>query len=256
MWPFAVKYAVWIINNLPDDDGLSPIEKFTRQKFENYNHLRRSHVWGAPMYVLDPSLQDGKKLPKFHARSRQGKFVGFSKHHSSNVALVLNRATGAISPQYHVVFDDYFQTVRGATDTADVDLNTINWENFITPVNSERYYDESDTAHPPPALHQDWNIGASVDQTSEGVISEVVMPIVQPVVCPSARPVRPSQVKFEFPPVATEGVPLPVSPSEGAIADPHSTSAVAKGELPHAEPAIIPTVEVEPVPSDPPDSAC
>jgi hypothetical protein len=49
LWPFAVEYAVWILNNLPDADSLSPLEKFSRQKFQNYNHLRRSHDWGAPV---------------------------------------------------------------------------------------------------------------------------------------------------------------------------------------------------------------
>ena len=245
LWPFAVDYAVWILNNLPDDDGLSPLKKFTRQKFADYNHLRRSHVWGAPMYVLDPTLQNGKKLPKFNPRSRQGKFVGFSKLHSSNVALVLNRSTGAISPQYHVVFDDYFQTVRGATDAEVVDLNAIDWPNFITSTNTERYYDDSDEDNPPPPLHDDWNIdrnGATVN-ASEGVVSEIQMPVVQPL---SSAAVPSKSVKFELPDVAQEGVSRPSSASEGATARNGSTSAVAEGELPPAAPAPMPSADVEP----------
>ena len=38
-------------------------------------------------------------------------FVGFSPLHSLLVPLVLNIHTGKISPQYHVVFDDKFETV-------------------------------------------------------------------------------------------------------------------------------------------------
>jgi len=38
-------------------------------------------------------------------------FVGFSKEHSSLVALCLNIRTGKISPQFHVVFDEKFHTV-------------------------------------------------------------------------------------------------------------------------------------------------
>ena len=38
-------------------------------------------------------------------------FVGFSDAHSSLVHLVLNVATGKISPQCHVVFDDKFAAV-------------------------------------------------------------------------------------------------------------------------------------------------
>jgi hypothetical protein len=156
LWPFAVDYAVWILNNLPSHDGLSPLEKFSRQKFNNYNHLRRAHVWGAPMYVLDPKLQDGHKLPKFNPRSRQGKFVGFSPHHSSNVALVLNRRTGSISPQYHVVFDDYFHTVRGATQANEIDLEAFDWDSFITPANSERFLDDADRVLQP-VLAPEWD---------------------------------------------------------------------------------------------------
>ncbi len=37
--------------------------------------------------------------------------LGFSDLHSSQVPLVLNIATGHISPQFHVIFDDKFETV-------------------------------------------------------------------------------------------------------------------------------------------------
>ena len=40
-----------------------------------------------------------------------GMFVGFSPEHSSLVPLVLKLCTGSITPQYHVVFDDKFETV-------------------------------------------------------------------------------------------------------------------------------------------------
>ena len=40
-----------------------------------------------------------------------GQFLGFSRFHSSTVALVRNLHTGHVSPQYHVVFDDKFETV-------------------------------------------------------------------------------------------------------------------------------------------------
>ena len=40
-----------------------------------------------------------------------GQFMGFSRSHSSTVALVQSLHTGYLSPQYHVVFDDKFETV-------------------------------------------------------------------------------------------------------------------------------------------------
>lgn len=38
-------------------------------------------------------------------------FVGFSKNHSSLVPLCLNTNTGKITPQFHVIFDEKFQSV-------------------------------------------------------------------------------------------------------------------------------------------------
>ena len=63
------------------------------------------------MFVLDPKLQNGQKLPKWNHRSRLGQFLGFLDEQSSLVALVQNLITNYVSPQYHLVFDDLFQTV-------------------------------------------------------------------------------------------------------------------------------------------------
>ena len=98
-------------NRLPAvDTGLSPNELWSSTRSTN-NDLRRTHPFGCPVFVLDPALQDGNKLPKWNARARRGMFVGFSPLHSSLVPLVLNITTGKITPQYHVIFDDKFQTV-------------------------------------------------------------------------------------------------------------------------------------------------
>jgi hypothetical protein len=60
--------------------------------------------------VLHPFLQDGKKIPKWAPKSRKGKFLDFSKHHSSLVGLILNPETKFVSPQYHLVYDELFTT--------------------------------------------------------------------------------------------------------------------------------------------------
>lgn len=77
----------------------------------DYTDLHRVRVFGCPVYVLDPKLQDAKKIPKWSKRSWKGIFMGFSPRHSSTVALVLNPDTGYVTPQYHVVFDERFSTV-------------------------------------------------------------------------------------------------------------------------------------------------
>ena len=64
--------------------------------------------------MLDPKLQDGKRLPRWNCQSCLGQFLSFSDDHSSLVANVRNLTMGYIYPQYHVLFDDLFQTVCGS----------------------------------------------------------------------------------------------------------------------------------------------
>jgi hypothetical protein len=109
----------------------------------DHEDLKRAHVFGCPVYVLDPDLQDGKSIPKWNSHSRQGMFVGFSSKHSSLVPLVLNLETGYISLQYHVIFDDSFHTVPSSL-TPDSEIDDIfaklyddghgsAWERYVDP---------------------------------------------------------------------------------------------------------------------------
>jgi hypothetical protein len=143
LWLLAFDHAVWIYNHLPGRDGLAPEEKWTGIKFQNFDHVRRLHPWGCPAYVLDPKLQDGKKLPKWSPRSRQGKFVGLSPSHASNVALVLNPSTKRISPQFHLLFDDFFSTVRSVDDVQAPVLTSFDWDNFIGIQGTENYVQDA-----------------------------------------------------------------------------------------------------------------
>ncbi len=61
--------------------------------------------------MLEPKLQNGQKLPKWNRWSRLGQFLGYSDEHSSLVANIWHLKMGYVSPQYHVVFNDLFETV-------------------------------------------------------------------------------------------------------------------------------------------------
>ena len=79
--------------------------------------LSNCHVWGFPIYDLEPKLQKpGVKIIKWYPRSQRGVNMDFSKMHSTQVGLVINLLTGSISTPYHVVFDDMFSTVTSSTD--------------------------------------------------------------------------------------------------------------------------------------------
>jgi hypothetical protein len=71
LWPFALAHDIYLWNHLPRiDHGLAPIELFSGTKFESHDFLQRLHVWGCPVYVLDPKLYIlFIKLPKSHPTS-------------------------------------------------------------------------------------------------------------------------------------------------------------------------------------------
>ena len=112
LWPLALKHAEHLHNEMIQmDSGLAPIELWTKSK-SSYSSIQNAHTWGCPVFVLDPTLQDGKKIPKWQPRAQIGQYVGASPNHASSVGLVRNLRTNNISPQYHLVYDDFFETVH------------------------------------------------------------------------------------------------------------------------------------------------
>ena len=110
LWPFAIDCAVHIHNHVPRKGGLSPMEIFCGTRID-CKPLKKARVFGCPAYVLDPRIQDGKKILKWEPKAHLGQFLGFSLEHASNVGLIRNMETGWISPQFHIVCNEPFQTV-------------------------------------------------------------------------------------------------------------------------------------------------
>jgi hypothetical protein len=67
-----------------------------------------------PAYVLHSGLQGGGKRPnKWVCRSRLAFHLGSSPRHARSVTLViLSLVTRYVSPQFHVKYDDLFETVQ------------------------------------------------------------------------------------------------------------------------------------------------
>jgi transposase InsO family protein len=175
LWAFAMNYAIWVYNRLPSSmlGGLSPNEVWSGNR-SSHEELRRAHVFGCPVYVLDPKLADGDKVPKWNHRARMGMFLGFSHEHSSLVPLVLNLRTGHVSPQYHVIFDDNFETVPSLNpSTTDID------DKFAALFDSAKDFyldqiDEDDDV-PLPSLSSEWDDATTVpegDEALEGADAE------------------------------------------------------------------------------------
>jgi hypothetical protein len=192
LWPMAIDYATHIYNTLPNNHGICPADLFTGTTIPRHK-LRDLHVWGCPVYVLDPALQQGKKLPRWQPRSRRGLFLGYSPHHSSDVPLVLNLQTGSISPQFHVVFDDSFSTVHSISSEEEP-------PDFWTAPNLEActhrvQVDVRDATVS--FLPDDWLTPHELEEkrralTRQGRIRESFTPTVVPTVTPTVDPVASS----------------------------------------------------------------
>ena len=74
LWLFALEHVSYLWNDIPDAGydvnhvmpdvgGIAPIEFFTGVT-KDVEILRNENKWECSAYVLDPKLQDGKKLPK------------------------------------------------------------------------------------------------------------------------------------------------------------------------------------------------
>ncbi len=84
--------------------------------------------------------------------------MGYSDEHSSLVANIRHLKTGFVSPQYHVVFDDLFETVFcSGADNALVDsicenLYGTSCEIYAT----DEYYAQDNLVYKPPPLDEVW----------------------------------------------------------------------------------------------------
>ena len=90
--------------------------------------LRHFHAFGCPTCVLDNALQSGQSAPKQQQHSRLGVYLGPSPNHAQSVALVLNPRTGHVSPQFHIKFNDFFDTIQ--KKATDLDAPEPEWKNL------------------------------------------------------------------------------------------------------------------------------
>ena len=175
LWPMAVNYVVWVYNHTPNPKtGLAPIDLMSKTTWPQ-RKLKDTHVWGCPIYALDPKIADGKKIPRWNTRSRQGIFVGFSRDYASNIPLILILTSGKISPLFHVVFDDWFATVAAPVNA----LPDSAWDDLFCGSRFQFVFDNDDPVTLPP----DWTDSAEElyalrrDQVDEAVANNPVAPV-------------------------------------------------------------------------------
>jgi len=109
LWPYALRHASYTRRILPrNGHSKSPEEFFTGAPVRPTT--KYLHPFGCPVYVLQAALQSGGTQPKWNDRSRVGVYLGHSAQHAPSVALILNPTTGYVSPQFHCIYDNKFDT--------------------------------------------------------------------------------------------------------------------------------------------------
>ena len=112
LWPYALRMANEVYNNSPCfqlQNKMTPLQRVSGTSVQvNKKHFK---TFGCPVYVLDNQLQLGKPFAKWKERARMGIYLGQSPQHNRNIALVLNRDNGLVSPQFHIICDNNFTTV-------------------------------------------------------------------------------------------------------------------------------------------------
>jgi hypothetical protein len=134
LWPFALCLAVDIHNSTPGPSSLTPEEI---SGIKGCNWLSDFHPFGCPVFVLDPSLHQGHKIPCWWPCSRVSIYLGLSPEHASSIPLVLSTTSGLVSPQFHVVFDDEFTT----TNCLHTNLLPSKWPTLLS-TSSAKYVDD------------------------------------------------------------------------------------------------------------------
>ena len=111
LWLQALKHATNIYNALPHAGKPSyPLYLFSRTHVQlNIKHF---HPFGCLVYVLQAPLQNQNLFPKLGERSYVSIFLCHSPHHAASIPLVLSTQTGLVSPQFHCIFGDDFDTVK------------------------------------------------------------------------------------------------------------------------------------------------
>eukprot|EP00934_Nitzschia_sp_Nitz4_P000920 Nitzschia sp. Nitz4//scaffold577_size2809//140//955//NITZ4_009285-RA/size2809-processed-gene-0.1-mRNA-1//-1//CDS//3329554798//920//frame0 len=128
LWPYAFRHANLVHANTPlsgshGSNGLTPLELFSGSKVSP--NIANFHPFGAPVYVLHDALAAGNSFNKWFPRARLAINLGPSPAPARSVCLALNPLTGMVSPQYHVKFDDLFETQHDAVNRG---TNVSTWK--------------------------------------------------------------------------------------------------------------------------------
>ncbi len=141
---FALKHASWLHIFIPNQLS-SP--------YRNNCNIMCTDLWDYLVWVLDPKVQDERKIPNWNHCSHLGQVLGFSHVPCFLAANVIHLSPDYVSQNYHLTFDDPFSTDCSNGDDALLDdvcnrfFNSDNnfiatKKNFLLLVNHPQQFDE------------------------------------------------------------------------------------------------------------------
>jgi hypothetical protein len=113
-----------------NDQATLEDERNSKQKQDPSSHpkLQHNHTFGCPVYALQDQLQGGRAMPKCNKWAWLGINLGPSPWYASSVNLVLKLDARLVLLQFHVQFNDSFETVR---PSASNECTFLQWQ-FIS----------------------------------------------------------------------------------------------------------------------------
>ena len=145
--------------------------------------------------------------------------------HASTVGLVRNLQTGAITPQFHMVFDDFFETVHSDENEAPSEWpNLIEFSRFQSDYDSEDYVPElaDEWLNPGEQQERDLRRAEERDQALAGIQPPTQAAPAAPVLAPPMVNAVPQAPPMMLPPAQVnavqqnQAVAPPPAPNQGA----------------------------------------
>ena len=72
-------------------------------------------MFGFPVLDLDSRFKKVKYIPKLNSQCRLGLYLGTSPRHARSISLMINLQTARINPKFHVINDDFSESVDDHT---------------------------------------------------------------------------------------------------------------------------------------------
>jgi hypothetical protein len=113
LWPFAIEHATTIYNTTKrrsHDYDLSPWEQFTGER----SKLGQTdmHPLLCPVYMIDRQMQEGASPHKCTKQTTQKVYAFRLHHYSKSVPMIWDPKTKLVSPPFHIMFNDNFDTAK------------------------------------------------------------------------------------------------------------------------------------------------